>query len=75
MKTSFYDQTVVVARTSHFVMLTVPDGKGFDSFEEFVKFLYDNNFKRSCGYNKSKKGYMETLRFLYELYYNRKGGE
>ena len=71
MKTSFYDQIAVAARTAHFVMLTVPGGQEFDSFEEFVKFLYDNNFKRSCGYNKNKKGYMETLRFLYDLHYNR----
>ena len=39
----------------------------FNSFEEFLKFLKDIDFTRSCGFNKNKRGYMETLKFCYSL--------
>lgn len=61
----------VAARTTHFVdqICTHADKQPneFDTFEKFVKFLDKNRIHDSAGYNKNRIGYMETLRFIWEL--------
>lgn len=39
----------------------------FDKFGDFIKFLDKHRIKDSCGFNKNKNGYMETLKLIYEL--------
>ena len=61
----------VARRALHFVCLIL-DSKGktledFETFDEFIKFLNKNGMRRSAGFNKNKKGYMETLNFAYSL--------
>ena len=61
----------VATRTLHFVDLIL-DSKGktledFETFDDFVKFLNKNEIRRCAGFNKNKKGYMETLKFAYSL--------
>lgn len=37
------------------------------TFEGFQKQLAKTDFKRSCGFTKSKKGYMDALWFAYNI--------
>lgn len=59
----------VIARTSNFVFQILLHGnkdiKDFDTYEQFEKYLYTHKMKEWCGFNKSKKGYLETLHFIY----------
>lgn len=61
----------VAARTTHFVDMICSHAdikpEDFDTFEEFVKFLDKEGIRNSAGYNKNRSGYMETLRFIWEL--------
>lgn len=61
----------VAARTIHFVHLifmhTDMEPEDFDTFEGFVKFLEKEGIRKSAGYNRNKAGYMETLRFIWNL--------
>lgn len=64
-------QLAVANRTIGFVTAQLENKnktlEDFNSFEEFLKFLKDIDFTRSCGFNKNKRGYMETLKFCYSL--------
>ena len=61
----------VANRTIHFVELHLNHNNkslgDFNSFDEFLKFLKDTEFTRTCGFNKNKRGYLETLKFCYSL--------
>lgn len=61
----------VAARTIHFVdlILTNTNRKvsDFRTFKEFVKFLDDNEIRRSVGFNKNKYAYMDTLDYIWHL--------
>lgn len=64
-------QLAVATRTLNFVSAQLRNKnkslEDFNSFKEFLKFLKDTEFTRSCGFNKNKRGYMETLKFCYSL--------
>lgn len=61
----------VAARTMRFVhmicMHADTDPSEFETFEKFEKFLDKEGIRRKAGYNKNRAGYMETLRFIWEL--------
>ena len=61
----------VAARTLHFIDLILDNKEktveDFETFDEFIKFLDKNEIRRRAGFNKNKKGYMETLKFAYSL--------
>jgi len=65
------DKLSVAERTLYFVSLILRHQEkkveDFSTFEDFVKFLDKNDIKKTAGFNKNKKGYMETLKFAYSL--------
>jgi len=71
MKGVYKSKLGVATRTIDFLQYQLRDNNksmdDFNSFDEFLKFLKATNFTRSCGFNKNKRGYMETLKFCYSL--------
>lgn len=65
------DKLSVAERTLYFVSLILRHQEkkveDFSTFEDFVKFLDKNDIKKTAGFNKNKRGYMETLKFAYSL--------